>query len=72
MVPKAEEGNTWYIVLSMIGFFTCVILLLFIICGCTINLQNTSSNGKASDLVDDVMESNPTISPDISVPIKAI
>ncbi len=44
------------------------ILALFLLTSCTISLQNISTNGKASDLVDDQFETDPEVSTDLEIP----
>lgn len=66
---KVDNKNTWYVVSGIVSFFLAVLIGLFVFCSCTITLQNTSSNGTASDLVDDNFKNDPVVSPDISVPL---
>ncbi len=35
---------------------------------CTISMQNISTKGTATDLIDEDQDASPTVSPDISVP----
>lgn len=72
MKLKPPENNTWFIVFSILGLFACITVGIILLCGCTITLQNTSSNGKASDLIDDQMDTNPTVSPNISIPLTGV
>lgn len=58
---------------------TCVIQILALtifgclfLYGCTISMQNISSVGKASDMVDTEQEASPDVKADVSLPIKAI
>lgn len=43
-------------------------LLLLVLCGCTINLLNTSTNGKSSDVVDTEQAQSPNVNPELSIP----
>ncbi len=43
--------------------------LCFVLSACTISFQNVSTNGKASDVVDEEQEATPNISPNIDLPL---
>lgn len=44
-------------------------ILMLGLVGCTISLQNISTNGKADDVVDSNQTADPTISPNIEIPL---
>ncbi len=59
------------------GVFLVLFILLLVtwgLCGCTISMQNISTHGTASDLVDEEMTNQPVVSPNtnFTIPLKAI
>jgi hypothetical protein len=49
-----------------------LVTLPLLLVGCTISFSNISTHGTATDLVDEQQAASPTVSPDISVPIKPL
>jgi hypothetical protein len=47
-------------------------LSLAFLASCNITMQNTSSNGRASDLIDDVETATPTTTVTATLPVKAV
>lgn len=43
--------------------------VIFFLASCTVSLQNISTHGTATDLVDENMDTSPNINPVISVPL---
>lgn len=58
-----------------VGFVLVVIILCIVawsLCSCTISFTNISTHGTANDLGDEDIQTDPNISPDISVPVSGI
>lgn len=49
--------------------FIAVVSLWLLLSACTLTLQNISTNGKATDVVDDEFETKADVSPDIDTSI---
>ena len=49
------------------SYLICLIPLAF--ASCTINMTNASSNGKASDLIDQEQTASPDVKTDLSIPL---
>lgn len=45
------------------------VVFLLLLTSCTLSFQNISTHGVATDLVDEDMEANADIKPDISIPL---
>lgn len=60
------------VVLSLVTMLALIAFLLMLFCSCTLSFQNISTHGTAEDLVDENLKTDPTISPDISIPISGI
>ena len=54
-----------YILIS----FLAILSIWFLFSSCTITFQNTSTNGKASDVVDDNLQTKADVSPDIETSV---
>jgi hypothetical protein len=68
------KQETYILGASVIALFLLLISIIFLLSGCTISMQNISTHGTSSDLVDEDQATTPTISPDtrFSVPFKPI
>lgn len=55
--------------MKKIGISVALCLLLV---GCTLSFQNISTNGKATDLVDEQQTASPDVSPNLVIPASAI
>lgn len=49
-----------------------VAYILAFITGCTISFQNISTNGKATDLVDEEQNASPDVSPNLVIPASTL
>lgn len=45
------------------------IVLLTLLCSCTISFQNVSTNGKADDLIDEEQTSSPKVDAAVKLPV---
>lgn len=53
-----------------IKFFLLVFFLFFQ--SCTISFNNTSTSGRAEDIIDQDQDASPNVSPNVSLPISAM
>lgn len=67
-----SEKDCFRLVLTAITSFFFIAFLLFILLSCTISFQNISTNGKASDLVDEQQEASPDVQTNLTIPTKVI
>lgn len=70
-----SEQKSLRIFISFFTFFgivSAIVLTILFLASCTLNLQNISSNGKSTDLVDDTDTISPTVSPNINIPVSAL
>jgi hypothetical protein len=49
--------------------FILIVTLWMLLSACTVSFQNISTNGKATDVVDDEFESKADVSPDIDASV---
>lgn len=47
----------------------CLLILPFLLVGCTLSFSVVDTHGTASDLIDEQQAASPTVSPDIELPI---
>lgn len=53
----------------LMGVILVLLFSTFALCtSCTVSFQNISTNGRASDIVDENQDASPNISPDITIP----
>lgn len=57
-------GVIWTFIVSW--FFMLLIIALF---SCTVNLQNIDTHGNTKDCANDKQASDPTINPNVSIPL---
>ena len=66
------EKEDWiFLLLLVVPFFVMGFLLsmILLLTGCTVNFQNISTNGKASDIVDENQKVDSDVSPDFTIPL---
>lgn len=65
-----NENRNTNILLLVTGFISLLLagccLALFLV-GCTISMQNISTHGTATDLVDEQQEADADVSPDVKI-----
>lgn len=66
-----DKNKMWGFV-SAICFIIFLVWFLLLLSGCTLNLQNISSNGKSTDLVDDNQAATADVKPTLTLPIQPI
>lgn len=58
--------------MRIIAFFVSLFVIGYICFSCTLSFQNTSTNGEASDVIDEDQDASPEISPNIEVPFPVL
>lgn len=72
MTKPNESLIAWKVMTGIMGLFALIMIILAITCSCTISFQNISTHGTATDVVDENLKTDPTVNPNISIPISGI
>ena len=49
--------------------YSIIVMICFGLIGCTMSVNMVHTSGEASDVVDETQETDPTVDPNISVPV---
>jgi len=69
---KDKTRSTFRDTISLLIVFACIFFLLICFPSCTESITVISSQGKASDMVDETQTNDPEVDPTLSIPVKAV
>ncbi len=62
-----RNTNTLLLVTGLISLLLAGCCLALFLVGCTVSMQNISTHGTATDLVDEQQKANADVSPDVKI-----